>query len=93
MNNNYTMEDIEKFLVDYRNSQGVKPKDAMLNIPLIGNNIYEKAVLENDKRNFFEQKYQQALNGSPEEQKEFIEKMSPILDDFYGVKKEAPKKR
>lgn len=93
MNNNYTMEDIEKFLVDYRNSQGVKLKDAILNIPLIGNSIYEKAVLENDKRNFFEQKYQQVLNGSPEEQKDFIGKMSPILDDFYGVKKEGPKKR
>ena len=93
MNNNYTMEDIEKFLADYRNVQGVKPKDSMLNIPLIGNKIYEKAVLENDKRIFFEQKYQQVLNGSPEEQKEFIEKMTPILDDFYGVKKEGPKKR
>lgn len=93
MNNNYTMEDIEKFLVDYQNAQGVKPKDAMLNIPLIGNKIYEKAFLENEKRNFFEQKYQLALNGSPEEQQEFIEKMSPILDDFYGVEKERPKNR
>ena len=87
MNNNYTMEDIEKFLVDYRNVQGVKPKDAMISIPLIGNKIYEKAFLENKKRDFFEQKYQLALNGSPEEQQEFIEKMSPILDDFYGVEK------
>ena len=36
---------------------------------------------------FFEQKYQQVLNESPEEQQEFIEQMSPILDDFYGVEK------
>ncbi len=87
MNNNYTMEDIEEFLIDYRNAQGAKPNDAMLSIPLIGNEIYERAFLENKKRDFFEQKYQLALNGSPEEQQEFIEKMSPILDDFYGVEK------
>ena len=28
-----------------------------------------------------------------EEQQEFIEKISPLLDCFYGVKKEDPKKR
>ncbi len=93
MNNNYTMEDIGKFLVDYRNAQGLKPNDMMLKVPMIGKKMYEKAFLENGKRDFFEKKYQQAINGSAEEQQEFIENMSPILDDFYGVKEDGPKKR
>ena len=87
------MEDVGNFLVDYRNAQGLEPNDLMLNIPLVGKKIYERAFLEDQKRVFFEKKYQEALEGSIEEQQEFIEKISPLLDDFYGVKKEDPKKR
>ncbi len=93
MKSNYTMEDVGNFLVDYRNAQGLEPNDLMLNIPLVGKKIYERAFLEDQKRVFFEKKYQEALEGSIEEQQEFIEKISPLLDDFYGVKKEDPKKR
>ena len=93
MKSNYTMEDIGNFLVDYRNAQGLEPNDLMLNIPLVGKKFYERAFLEDQKRVFFEKKYQEALQGSIEEQQEFIEKISPLLDYFYGVKKENPKKR
>ena len=93
MKSNYTMEDVGNFLVDYRNAQGLEPNDLMLNIPLVGKKFYERAFLEDQKRVFFEKKYQEALQGSIEEQQEFIEKISPLLDYFYGVKKENPKKR
>ena len=93
MKSNYTMEDIGNFLVDYRNAQGLEPNDLMLNIPLVGKKFYERAFLEDQKRVFFEKYNQEALQGSIEEQQEFIEKISPLLDYFYGVKKENPKKR
>ena len=93
MNNYYTMEDVGMFLVDYRNSQGLKPKDFMFNIPMVGKKMYEKAFLEDKKRNFFEGKYIEALNGSVEEQQIFISKMAPILDDFYGVDEKNKEKK
>lgn len=93
-NNSYTMKDIESFLVDYRESQVTKPKDFMINIPIVGKKMYDKSFLEDRKRSFFEDEYVEAVKGSIEEQQEFIKKMSPILDDFYGVetKNEIKKK-
>ena len=93
METNYTMEDIGNFIEDYKNVQGPKPNDWMTSIPFAGRKVYEKAALEDHKRVVFEEAYNRALAGSAEEQEKFISEMTPILDDFYGVKKEAPKKR
>ena len=84
MNTNYTMEDIGKFINDYRDSQGVKPNDLMFGIPLVGKKIYEKTSLEDQKRTTFENAYNKALSGSIEDQEKFISDMTPILDDFYS---------
>ena len=89
----YTMQDIENFLIDYRNSQVLKPKDYMFNIPIVGRKIYEKSFLEDKKRNFFEEKYIEVVNAPIEKQQEFIAKMAPILDDFYGVDAKNEKKK
>ena len=83
----YTLEDIEKFIKDYKKTQGPKPNDLMLSIPLVGQKAYEKAILEQYKRDFIEQQYEKAKNGSLEEQEDFIGEMTPILDDFYSKNK------
>lgn len=81
----YTMDDIAAFLVDYRNSQGLKPDELMISLPFVGKKMYEKAFLEDRKQSFFEREYLIAINRPIEEQQEFIEKMTPVLDSFYGV--------
>ncbi len=81
---NYTMQDIEKFIEDYKLSQKLKSEDWMLSVPIIGKKMYEKAYLEECKRNFFEEKYYEMLNASAEKQQEFIKQMTPVLDDFYA---------
>ena len=86
MKSNYTLEDIRKFVEDYKETQGFAPNDIMLSVPFVGKKAYEKSLLEQKKRNFFEQAYEKAKSGSIEEQEEFIKKMTPILNDFYSKK-------
>ena len=88
MNNRYTLEDIEKFIIDYKNSLITGPKDWMANIPVFGRKIYQRAALEQQKREIFENHLMKAKNGSIEEQEKFIEQMTPVLDDFYSNSKE-----
>ncbi|MBR5370492.1 MAG: hypothetical protein IK137_04235 [Bacilli bacterium] len=89
MNSNYTMEDIEKFINDYNESQMLIPDDMMLNIPIFGRRMYQKAVLEDQKRTIFEEAYNKAMAGSPEEQRKFISDMAPVLDEFYSKNKKS----
>lgn len=86
MEDKYTMEDIANFLIDYRKCQMVQPIGIMTSIPVVGTKLYQKASLEDQKRNFFETRYKEVLNGTEEEQKEFISKMAPVLDEFYSSK-------
>ncbi len=92
-NHNYTMDDIEKFIKDYKLSQQSKSKDWMLSLPIVGKRMYEKAYLEETKRDFFEKKYDEMLNASLEEQQDFIKQMSPVLDEFYNEAGNNSKKR
>ena len=92
-NHNYTMDDIGKFIEDYKLSQQLKPKDWMLSLPIVGKKMYEKAYLEEVKREFFEKKYYEMLNASLEEQQDFIKQMAPVLNDFYGETENKSKKR
>ena len=87
------MDDIEKFIKDYKNSQQTKPKDWLLSIPIVGRKMYEKAYLEDAKRNFFEKKYYEMLNASLEEQQDFINQMTPILNEFSAKEENNSKKR
>lgn len=89
---NYTLNDIAKFIVDYKRRFTAKPRNWMLSIPIVGKNMYERTYLENNKIVFFENKYYKALMGSKEEQQKFIEQMTPILDEFYSVTNENSKK-
>ncbi len=82
-NKKYTMEQIEQFIIDYKESNIYSSKEWLIHLPIIGRNLYERVVLENKKREFFESKYYEALNGSEEMQDNFISQMAPILDDFY----------
>ena len=43
-NHNYTMDDIEKFIKDYRLSQQSKPKDWMLSLPIVGKKCMKKPI-------------------------------------------------
>ena len=88
MNNRYTLEDIEKFIIDYKNSLVIGPKDWMVSIPVFGRKIYQRAALEQQKWKIFENHLMEAKNGSIEEQKKFIEQMTPVLDNFYSNSKE-----
>ena len=88
-NQKYTMEDIAQFLIDYKECNKYNSKEWLINIPIIGGKLYEKAALENMKRTVFEKEYNKAKNGSVEEQNEFIRQMTPVLDDFYSSKEKS----
>ncbi len=88
----YTLDDIESFLLDYRNALVAEPHYVMLNVPVVGRKIYQKAALETQKREFFEREFEKVKNGSEEEQIKFIEQMTPILDDFYANRDNAVRK-
>ena len=85
-NQKYTMEDIAQFLIDYKECNKDNSKDWLINIPIIGGKLYEKVILENMKRTFLENAYNDAINGSIEQQNKFISEMTPVLDDFYANK-------
>ena len=87
MNTNYTMEDIGKFIEDYKEAQGAKPSNWMNAIPFVGRETYERAALEDQKRVVFENAYNKAMTGSIEEQEKFISEIAPVLDDFYSKNK------
>lgn len=53
-NRKYTMEQIEQFIIDYKKSNMYSSKEWLLHFPIIGKNLYERVVLENKKRDFFE---------------------------------------
>ena len=55
--------------------------------------MYEKAYLEEVKRDFFEKKYYEILNATLEEQQDFIKQMTPVLNDFYVEAENNSKKR
>jgi len=83
-NNKYTMEDIAQFLIDYKECNKYNSKEWLINIPIIGGKLYEKVILENMKRTFLENAYNEAINGSIEQQNKFISEMTPVLNDFYA---------
>ena len=85
-NQKYTMEDIVQFLLDYKESNKYNSKEWLINIPIIGGKLYGKVILENMKRTFFENAYNDAMNGSVEQRNKFISEMTPVLDDFYADK-------
>ena len=85
-NQKYTMEDIAQFLIDYKECNKYNSKEWLINIPIIGGKLYEKVILENMKRTFLENAYNDAINGSVEQQNKFISEMTPVLDDFYSSK-------
>ena len=89
----YTMEDLKQFVTEYDNSQVFEPNDIMFNIPFIGSKVYERAFIERHKRNTFLKKYEEALNGSIEEQEELLDKMEPVMDDWFGVKEKTGKQK
>ena len=82
----YTMEDIAQFLIDYKECNKYNSKEWLINIPIIGSKLYEKVILENMKRTFLENAYNDAINGSIEQQNKFISEMTPVLDDYYANK-------
>ena len=88
-NQKYTMGDIEKFLIDYKECNKCNSKDWLINIPIIGTKLYRKVILENMKITFFEKMYQEAMNGNNEQQNKFISEMTTILDDFYADKEKG----
>ena len=85
-NQKYTMEDIAQFLIDYKECNKYNSKEWLINIPIIGGKLYEKVILENMKRTFLENAYNDAIDGGIEKQNQFIIEMTPILDDFYSSK-------
>ena len=54
MDAKYSMEDIRIFLDEYKSTQEPKPADWMLSVPLVGRRMYEKAVLQEHRINYFE---------------------------------------
>ena len=85
-NQKYTMGDIEKFLIDYKECNKYNSKDWLISIPIIGTKFYRKVILENMKITFFEKMYKDVMNGNIEQQNKFISEMTTVLDDFYADK-------
>jgi hypothetical protein len=82
----YTMVDIGNFVVDYKNDLIINPNTVLAMIPVVGPRLYERLALARKKRDVFEKAYFKALNGTQEEQENFIAKMTPVLDDYYSKK-------
>lgn len=61
----------------------------MVRVPIFGTKMYEKSVLEKNKVDYFIKAYNNALNGTKEDQIKLVKQMTPILDDFYGNKKNS----
>jgi hypothetical protein len=61
-NQKYTMGDIEKFLIDYKECNKYNSKDWLISIPIIGTKFYRKVILENMKITFFEKMYNFSRN-------------------------------
>ena len=78
----YTVDDICRFAINYRKIQKIKPGKWMLCIPIFGVDIYERALLEDMKRNMIDSTYTRLLNSSEEKQKSIIEEVSPVLDYY-----------
>ena len=91
MEKEYTMYDIKKFLIDYRNSLTAKPKGIVAAIPIVGTRMTQTAALEEQKRVFFEKEYNKVIKEGIERQKRFILQMTPVLNDFYSEKKDNKK--
>lgn len=81
--NLYVLEDIEQFIIDYKNKNCVEPNELIANIPIIGKVASEKFAMKKQRISFFEMEYMKAKEGSAGEQARFIIKMTPILDEFY----------
>ena len=43
-NSNYTMDDIAKFIEDYNESNKDSSREWVINIPVVGRKLYEKAA-------------------------------------------------
>lgn len=80
----YTLEDIEKFIIDYKNSLEPEPNNLIMTEEARAQ--YQQFLFEQQKRNILEKHFIKAKSGSVEEQKKFIEDMTPVLDDFYSSK-------
>ena len=92
-NQKYTIEDIAQFLSDYKECNKYNSYEWLINIPIIGGKLYEKVILENMKRTFLENAYNEAINGSIEKDNQFIMEMTPVLDDFYSSKEKTKIRR
>ena len=90
MNSKYTMEDIEKFIIDFKNSLEPEPNEWSL---IINRKAYQEYLFEKSKREIFEKHFIEAKNGNIDDQKKFIEQMTPVLDDYYSVKEDEETKK
>lgn len=86
MPNKYNMRDMEQFVADYDSTLFIRPKKWMIRIPFFGVSIYEKTLLEEQKRVIFRGLYNKAVSDEID-QEEYIEKMTPVLDEFYSKRK------
>ena len=82
----YTMEDAGRFLADYKSDLIINPNTKLIMIPFVGTRIFERAVLARRKRDVFEKAYFKALYGTPQDQEDFITKVTPVLDAYYSKK-------
>ena len=86
MQKKYNMSDMGKFVADYNSRLFVRPKSWMMFIPFVGRKMYQKASLEEHKRERFERELYLAANELID-QKKYIEEMTPVLELFYSNKK------
>ena len=86
MQSKYNMSDMGKFVVDYNSRLFIRPKSWMMFIPFVGRKMYQKASLEEHKRERFERELYLAANELID-QKKYIEEMTPVLESFYSKQK------
>lgn len=81
--NNYTLDDIETLIEIMEKSQLIRTKNITKYIPIVGMKIYKRALFEQTKIEVFRKKLEEAKFGSIEEQQNFIDKFSPILEYLH----------
>ncbi len=75
----FTLDDVKKLIKQMERKNIIKPRDFVVNIPLIGRKLYEKAWLEQKKIDVLKEQLEKAENGTELDRQRFIDDLEPLL--------------
>lgn len=75
----FTLDDVKKLIKQMERKNIIKPRDFVVNNPLIGRKLYEKAWLEQKKIDVLKEQLEKAENGTELDRQRFIDDLEPLL--------------